>query len=95
MKLTILYSMNGCPHCDHINEEFKKNKINFIDRDIYEHESEYDDFSKIVDNEYVPALLLMTLDENKVAHNVKYLSPDKDYNDIHEGVEIVKNYLLD
>ena len=37
----------------------------------------------------------MTLDENKVAHNVKYLSPDKDYNDIHEGVEIVKNYLLD
>ena len=52
------------------------------------------EFVKVVENEYVPALMLLTLDDNDNAHNVKLLAPDRDYQDIFEGVELVKDYLL-
>jgi len=85
--------MKGCPHCIHIKEELNKNNLPFIERDIDDFESEYDDFTKIVQNEYVPEMMLITLDENEEAKNVKFLAPDRDYQDIFEGVEIVKNYI--
>jgi glutaredoxin len=95
MKITVVYTMKGCPHCTHIKEELKKNGINFLERDIDEYEEEYDEFVKVVENEFVPALMLLTLDNQDNPHNVKLLAPDRDYNDIFEGVEMVKNYLLD
>jgi len=95
MKIAIVYTMKGCPHCIHIKEELNKNNLPFIERDIDDFESEYDDFTKIVQNEYVPAMMLITLDENEEAKNVKFLAPDRDYQDIFEGVEIVKNYILE
>ncbi len=95
MKIAVVYTMKGCPHCGHIKEELKKNKITFIERDIEEYEEEYDEFSKVVENEYVPALMLLTLDDNDNASNVKFLAPDRDYQDIFEGVDLVKNYILD
>ena len=39
--------------------------------------------------------MLLTLDENDEPFNVKLLAPDRDYEDIYEGVKMVKNYLLD
>lgn len=95
MKVVVVYTMDGCSHCQHIKEELRSNNISFIDRDIDKYEKEYDEFVKLVGNDYVPALMLLTLDENEQAHNVKMLAPEKDYNDILEGVEMVKNYLLD
>ena len=72
-----------------------KNNIFFIERDINEYEEEYDEFSSITENEFVPALMLLTLDENDEANNVKLLAPERDFEDIYEGVEMVKNYILD
>jgi len=95
MKIAVVYTMKGCPHCGHIKEELKKNRISFIERDIEEYEEEYDEFVKVVENEYVPALMLLTLDDEENASNVKFLAPDRDYQDIFEGVDLVKNYLLD
>jgi glutaredoxin len=95
MKVVVVYTMDGCPHCQHIKEELKKINIPFIERDIDEYENEYDEFSKVVGNDYVPALMLLTLDENEQPRNVKMLAPEKDYEDILEGVELIKTYLLD
>ena len=86
--------MKGCPFCSMIKEELTKENIDFMERDIHEYEKEYDEFSKITQNEYIPALMLLTLDENEEASNVELLAPDRDFNDIYEGVELVKNYLL-
>ena len=30
MKIAVVYTMKGCPHCGHIKEELKKNKINLL-----------------------------------------------------------------
>jgi glutaredoxin len=93
MKVAVVYTMKGCPFCSMI-KELEKENVSFLERDIYEYEEEYDEFSKVTENEYVPALMLLTLDDEDNPTNVKLLAPDRDFNDIYEGVEIVKQYLL-
>lgn len=95
MKVAIVYTMEGCPFCQMIKEEFEKNNLPFITRDIHEHQEEYDEFVRITENEYVPAMMLLTLDDKENTSNVKLLAPDRDFDDIHEGVEIAKKYILD
>lgn len=95
MKVAIVFTMEGCPFCEMIKEEFKKNNIDIIPRDIDEHKEEYDAFVDATGSDYVPAIMLLTLDENENANNVKLLAPDKDFEDIYEAVEITKGYLLD
>ena len=94
MKVTIIYTMKGCPYCVMIKEELEKENIPFLERDIDEYQEEYDEFSKATENEYVPALMLLTLDEKDDATNVQLLVPERDFNDIYEGVKMVKRYLL-
>jgi len=95
MKVTVVYTMKGCPFCTQIKEEFTENNILFIERDIDEYEEEYNEFVEVTNNEYVPALMLMTLDEKDEPYNVKLLAPDRDYQDIYEGLSMVKEYFLD
>lgn len=95
MKVAVVYTMKGCPFCTMIKEELEKEDIPFIERDIQEYEEEYDEFSRVTENEYVPALMLLTLDENDDASNVKLLAPDRDFQDIFEGVFMAKEYILD
>jgi len=95
MKVTLLFTMKGCPFCTSIKEEFKKNNIEYLERDIHENESEYDKFVELTENEFIPAMMLLTIDENEKTSNIKLLAPDRDFQDIYEGVEMVKSYLLD
>jgi glutaredoxin len=94
MKVAVVYTMDGCPFCQMIKEELEKNNLPYIARDIEEYEDEYDEFVRITENEYVPALMLLTLDDEENTSNVKLLAPDRDYEDIYEGVEMVKTYFL-
>ncbi len=94
MKVAIVYTMEGCPFCQMIKEELEKNNLPFITRDIHEHEEEYEEFVRITENEYVPAMMLLTLDDKENASNVKLLATDRDFDDIHEGVEMAKKYIL-
>jgi glutaredoxin len=95
MKVAIVYTMKGCPFCSIIKEELEKEYIPYIERDIQEYEEEYDEFSKVTENDYVPALMLLTLDENDEASDVKLLAPDRDFEDVYEGVSMAKKYILD
>ena len=49
-------------------------------------------FVEATGNEYVPAFMLMKVDGETVK-DVRLLAPERDYDDIHEAVEKVKNYL--
>jgi len=94
MKVTVVYTMKGCPFCVMIKEELEKENIPFLERDIDEYQEEYNEFSKITENDYVPSLMLLTLDDKDNATNVELLAPERDFNDIYEGVKMVKRYLL-
>jgi len=94
MKIVVVYTMEGCPYCQIMKEELNKENIYFLERDIENHEDEFDEFIKETGVDYVPAMILMTLDENQEPQNVKFLAPERDYNEIGEGVALAKKYVL-
>jgi hypothetical protein len=76
-----------------IKEELEKSDIDFLERDIHDYEEEYDEFVKITENEFIPAFLLVTLDDQDNSKDIKLYAPERDFQDIYEGVELVKEYL--
>ncbi len=84
--------MKGCPFCDILKKSLNEEKIEFIDRDIWEHKDEYDLFVKSVGgNEFVPAFMIIETDGENT--NTKLFAPERDFNKIDEGVNIIKeNY---
>ena len=94
MKVTVVYTMKGCPFCTMIKEELNKENIPFLERDIDDFQDEYDEFTKITENEYVPALMLLTLDDKDNASDIQLFAPERDFQDIYEGINIVKGYVL-
>lgn len=88
-QLVVIYSMKGCPYCVEMKEQLDKLDIPFIDRDIDEESEEYDLFVKAVGgNDFVPAFMIIESDGE--THNTKFYAPERDYNEIVDGVKIIK-----
>ena len=94
MKVIVLFTMKGCPHCTDLKELFQNNEVAFIDRDIFEYADEYEEFVSAKKNEFVPAMIFMTLDKSGENYSdVKLLSPDDDYQDITEAFNLANSYV--
>ena len=91
-KLLFVFTMDGCPYCVQMKDQLKESKIDFIERDIFEHNDEYEMFVEVTQNDFVPAFMII---ENPDKENEKsYLfAPDRDYEDIESGVTIIKEHL--
>lgn len=90
-KVIVLFTMKGCPHCVEMKEMLIKEGIDFFDRDIEEYEDEYNMFVEITENEYVPAFMLI---ENPGTEPISELyAPERDYDDLEDGVGIIKEWL--
>jgi glutaredoxin len=76
--------MKGCPHCDNLKNKLKENNIEFVELDIDDNELLYERFSKKVNNEFLPAILV-----GKTAY-----VPEKSFTTIDEAVELVKKHLI-
>lgn len=92
MKQVILYSMKGCPWCDKMKEALNECNIEYRDRDIDVYKKEYDMFVKATENDFVPAFMLLDVNNKKV-NEIKLMAPDRDYDDIPEAIEKVKQFL--
>lgn len=88
----VVYTMKGCPYCVELKELLVKENIEFVDRDIDEHEEEYDVFSKVVENDFIPALLIINDGEEKLQSFL--YAPDRDYNELTEAVDLIKKHLI-
>jgi glutaredoxin len=90
-QLIVIYTMDGCPYCVMMKEELDKLNIPFVCRDIDEEEQEYELFVKAVGgNEYVPAFMTIETDGKK--HKTNFYAPERDFNEISDGVEIIKEF---
>jgi len=78
-----VFSMKGCPHCDNLKNQLKENNIKFSEIDVDKHEELYEKFSKKVDNEFLPAIMIGN----------KAFVPDRSFNTINEAVDLVKQHL--
>jgi glutaredoxin len=92
MKTVILYSMNGCPFCDEIKDLLKESNVDYTERDIDVYEKEYDIFVEATGNEFIPAFMLIE-HEGEQVNDMKLMAPDRDFDDIHEALEKVKQFL--
>lgn len=82
--------MKGCPFCDDFKTMLKEQKIDFFDRDIHEHENEYDTFSKITSNDMVPALLI--IEGNEKDYESFLYVPERDYDELTDAIKIINEH---
>jgi len=92
-SLVILYTMKGCPFCVMMKEKMNESNISFYERDIDEHKDEYDLFVEVTENDFVPAFMIIENSEEKEPITSLY-APDRDFNDLDEGIQIIKDKLL-
>lgn len=79
-----IFSVKGCPHCENLKNKLNENNISFIELDVDENEKLYENFSKKVNNEFLPAILI-----GKTAY-----VPEKSFKTINEAVELIKKHVL-
>jgi len=84
--------MKGCPHCTDFKDMLVKEDIDFVDRDIDEYEEEYDIFTQLTENDFVPALLIIEENGDKAIPHM--YAPDRDYNELTEAVDIIKKHII-
>jgi glutaredoxin len=86
MKVTpIIFSMKGCPHCDNLKSQLKESNITFKEIDVDESKNEvlYESFSKKVESDYLPAIVI----------GKKAFLPERSFNKIDDAVVMIKEYL--
>lgn len=82
--------MEGCPFCVQFKELLTKEGIEFFDRDIDKYKDEYDVFSKVTENDMIPALLIIEGDGKD--YDSYLYAPDRNYNELSEAVDIINNH---
>ena len=86
----IVYTMKGCPFCIDFKEMLTNEGIEFFDRDIDEYKEEYELFTEITDNDMIPALLLIEVENEE--HESFLYAPERNYNELTEAVDIIKDH---
>tara|TARA_B100001287_G_scaffold271334_2_gene271477 strand:+ start:13688 stop:13975 length:288 start_codon:yes stop_codon:yes gene_type:complete len=86
MKVTpIVFSMKGCPHCDNLKSQLKESNIEFKEIDVDQSENEvlYESFSKKVESDYLPAIVI----------GKKAFLPERTFKKIDDAVILIREYL--
>lgn len=81
----IVFSMEGCPHCDNLKKQLTERNIKFIEKDVDEKENVliYENFSKKVESDYLPAILVGN----------KAFIPERSFKTIEQAADTIQNYL--
>jgi len=87
-KVVVLFTMKQCPFCHMLKEMLDKENVDYVDRDIHEYEEEYNLFVEVTNNEYVPSFMLIESPDDDPITGL--FAPDRDFEDINEGVKIIK-----
>jgi glutaredoxin len=89
MKQIVVFSMEGCSHCQEFKKMLSENSVEYVNRDIHEHSEEYQMFSK-VKNDLVPAFMIVDGDDTSKSG---LYAPDQDYATLEEALNIIKEKL--
>ena len=83
MKKVIIYSQDGCSHCEELKNLLEQNGIAFSISDIDEKKEDWEVISENSGVEYVPQVLMVdTTDESG-----KILAPDRDFDEVSECLQ--------
>jgi len=90
-KLAVVFTMKSCPHCQDFKKMLNEAKLDFIERDIYEYDEEYEMFVEATKNDFVPAFMLLEDYESEKPQTSLY-APDRDFESIEQGINIIKEF---
>jgi glutaredoxin len=90
-KIAVVFSMKGCPFCVELKEMLEKEGIPFFDRDIHEHKEEYQMFVEVTGNDFVPSFML--IENPDTEPKTELYAPDRDFQNINEGFDIIKSFV--
>jgi glutaredoxin len=90
-KIAVLFTMKTCPHCQDFKKMLNEAGLEYIERDVYEYEEEYEMFLEATGNEFVPAFMLIENPESKTPKTGLY-APDRDFEDMDQGFNIIKEF---
>ena len=82
--------MEGCPYCEMMKEQLDVINADYVVRDINEHEDEYNMFVEITENDFVPAFMIVESPDE--TPNTMLFAPERDFNEIEDGVKIIKEH---
>jgi len=94
MKFAILYTMDGCPHCENLKDIIYEQEIDVDIRNIKDHEKEYEQFVEASGSEYLPAFTLVETKDNG-KHDINLNVPDTNFQNVNEAAEKIKSFLLE
>ena len=89
-KLVVMFTMKSCPHCGEMKEMLVNENIPFVDRDIDEYDEEYELFVEATGSDFVPAFMLIESPEDEPKTGL--YAPSRDFNELEEGVSIIKEF---
>ena len=81
----ILFTMKGCPHCDKLKKTLNEYNISFEEKDVDKNVKLYENFSKAVDSDYLPAVLI----------GKKAFIAERSFKTIKQAGEVIQNFLLE
>ena len=81
----IMFTMKGCHHCDKLKKILSESNISFVEKDVDEHERVYNNFSKAVKSEYLPAVVI----------GKQVFSPERSFKTIEQAGKSIQKYLLE
>jgi len=85
MKKLILFTLNGCSHCNSLKNRLNDIGIGYIDVDVDENQSVWDLVVKEINYEYFPTVLITHEDDDEGTIYV----PSVDYKTEDEIIEII------
>ena len=88
-----VFGLIGSATMEMFDALYHEKKIKFIGRDIDKYKKEYDLFVEATGNEFIPAFMLLSVNEKNETSDVVLMVPDDDFEDINEAMVKVKQYL--
>jgi len=58
-NIVVVFTMDGCPFCEMMKSQLIESQIDFVERNIREHEEEYKLFMEATGSEFVPAFMII------------------------------------
>lgn len=92
-KIVILFTMEGCPFCGMMKDMLNESEITFYERDIDVHKDEYELFVEVTENDMIPAFMIIEGGDEENPITSLY-APERDFNSLEEGIDIIKNKLV-
>ena len=91
MKKVVIYSQNGCSHCEELKNLLEQQGIPHTITDIDNKKEDWKIISESTENEYVPQVLIV--DPSDGSANI--LAPDRDFDDVSECLQHIMTELYE